>query len=283
MIDLHCHTNVSDNSLSIPEVIQEARAKGITHLAITDHDTTLGLQQAMEIGSRAGVEIIPGIEISAFDYERKVRAHILGYFVQPGHPALKELCEPLAAARHAVSRRMVNILHDHGYLISWEQVSQLAGLTGVFKQHIMHALMKAGYCDGIYGSLYEKLFAGGGSCKKQGLAHIPLTYADAVAAIKAIRAAGGVPVLAHPGLCNNFTAIPGWVEAGLAGIEAVHPKHDETATQLAWLLARNFNLVVTGGSDYHGFYGDTGCGLGIESLTVESIRLLQQRKETISL
>lgn len=108
IIDLHCHTKISDNPFTIEDVIMQAKQKGVTHLAITDHDTTAGLERALEVGKTLGIEIIPGIEISAYDYIRGTRAHILGFYVTPGHEAIERLCQPLMEKRHAASFEMVS-------------------------------------------------------------------------------------------------------------------------------------------------------------------------------
>lgn len=257
MIDLHCHTNMSDNSLSIRQVLDLARVHGVTHLSITDHDTTRGLNEAARLGKQMGIEIIPGIEISAYDYKRKVRAHILGYYIEPGHPALEKICQPLVEARQNASREMVERIQDAGYDINWEKVQSYSPEgTGVFKQHIMHALMHNGYCDGIYGNLYSTLFSRGEKGGEKGVAYVPMEYIDAKEAIKAIRDAGGVPVLAHPGQFNNYAAIPEWIAVGLEGIEIYNPSHDIRDEWRSQLLADEYDLIITGGSDFHGLYGD---------------------------
>jgi predicted metal-dependent phosphoesterase TrpH len=255
MIDLHCHSIYSDGSHSLVELIRLAKTVGVTHLAITDHDTTLGWEEASRLGAASGIVMIPGIEISAYDYARKRRAHILGYFITSGHPALNTICDPLVVQRHNNSHRMVEKLREIGFKISWELVQTYAGKTGVYKQHIMHALMDLGYCVKINGPLYKFLFARAEGDAQAGFAYLPMKYADAVAAIQAIRAAGGVPVLAHPGDYDNFEAVPEWVESGLAGIETYHPNHDRKAVEQAEELAVRFNLAITAGSDFHGFYG----------------------------
>ncbi|KZM56044.1 PHP domain-containing protein [Aeribacillus pallidus] len=261
MIDLHCHSNISDGSMSLFELISLAKEKGITHLAITDHDTTKGLKEAKYIGEQLGVTIIPGIEISAYDYKRQRRAHILGFFVEPHHEAIENLCSPLLKMRHLASYEMTKRIMKAGFNISWEEVEQLAkDGTGAYKQHIMHALINKGYADKIYGDLYDKLFSKGGEGKPQGLAHIPIQYVDVEDAIVAIREAGGLPVLAHPKQFNNFDAIPEWVEIGLEGIEAVHPLHGPKDEELVKYYADQFELIETGGSDFHGFYGNFELG-----------------------
>lgn len=282
MIDLHCHTRISDSSCTIEEVIALAKQNGVSHLAITDHDTTMGLERALQIGRMKGVEIIPGIEISAFDHKRNRRAHILGLFVEPGHEAIEQLCRPLREERHAASYMMVQKIIEAGYQITWEDAERFAeGGTGVFKQHIMHALIEKQYTRKIYGELYRTLFSRGSETEPPGLAYVPLHYVDAEEAIRTIRAAGGVPVLAHPGQFNNFPAIEGWAAAGLEGLEVSHPLHDKSDEIKAKAIAERCRLVQTGGSDYHGFYGDTGAVIGSKSTEPESFEKLLERREKV--
>ena len=279
MIDLHVHTKISDNSLSADEVIRLAKVKGITHLAITDHDTTKGLKEAITLGQEIGVIIVPGIEISAYDYQRKKKAHILGLFIEPGHPALDLLCKSLVQSRNQASAEMVKRIIVAGYDISWEEVRKYEGGTGVYKQHIMHALLDKGYCESIYCDLYKKLFQKGSTSESEGIAYIPLDYIDARVAIPAIRAAGGIAVLAHPGQLSNFDAIDEWVELGLEGIEVFHPSHNEDDRQMSLRYAQKHNLITTGGSDFHGFYGDKPVEMGCLNLDEACIFQLLARKK----
>jgi predicted metal-dependent phosphoesterase TrpH len=282
MIDLHCHTNISDNSLSIEEVIILAKAKGVKHLAITDHDTTKGLFQANQIGKSLGVEIIPGIEISAYDFQRNRRAHILGLFITPEHPAIKQLCDPLVAKRHEASWQMVSLIQKAGYEITWEEVLALCEEgTGVYKQHIMHVLLNKGYTDRIYGDLYKKLFKRADSTGEKGLAFVPIDYIDVLDAIQVIRKAGGVPILAHPGQFNNFSAVNEWVHAGLEGIEVLHPLHDKEDEMKARALAEKWDLIQTGGSDFHGFYGEKPNEIGSKNIGYEHFNQLIERKKVL--
>lgn len=284
-VDLHCHTKVSDNSLTTEEVIRLARQNGVTHLAITNHDSTAGLREAIQLGKQHGIEIIPGIEISAYDFKRGRRAHILGYCMDPEHPAIEELCAPLRAARHEASRLMVSRIREAGYEIDWEHVQSYAqGGTGVYKQHIMHALIDRGYTDAIYSPLYKKLFArgsGGNDGEKPGVAYIPLTYVDAFKAIRTIVASGGLPVLAHPGQLDNFEAVPEWAEAGLQGIEVKHPSHSAPDETRARSLAHQYGLIMTGGSDFHGFYGNPSNHPGSQSMGMECVETLIERQRLL--
>jgi predicted metal-dependent phosphoesterase TrpH len=280
--DLHCHTKISDNSLHIEDVILLAKQNGVTHLAITDHDTTAGLEEAMHIGKNLGVEIIPGIEISGYDYKRNSRAHILGLYVTAGHEAIDKLCRPLIEKRHRACYDMVQKIIAAGYDISWEEVQRFAeGGTGVYKQHIMYALLEKGYTDRIYGDLYKTLFSRGTQSQEPGVAYVPIQYIDAFEAIAAIKKASGIPVLAHPGQFNNFDAVKEWTNAGLEGIEVKHPLHNEQDEEKASELARQYNLVQTGGSDFHGFYGDHDASIGSKSMGVECVEALQKRKKKV--
>ncbi|KLU66631.1 hypothetical protein DEAC_c12970 [Desulfosporosinus acididurans] len=274
MIDLHVHTKISDNSLSIDEVIRQAKEKGITHLAITDHDTTKGLNDALCLGADLGVTIVPGIEISAYDYERNKRAHILGLYIEPGHSSLDRLCTPLIESRKQASYDMFLKILAAGYEITWEDVLKYAGGTGVYKQHLMHALLDKGYCEAIYDDLYKKLFHRGSSTHPQGEAFVPLEYVDVREAIQAVREAGGIPILAHPGQLDNFDAIDEWAEEGLGGIEVFHPSHNDTDRRQSLHYAQKHNLVITGGSDFHGFYSEKPVELGCPELGPECIKEL---------
>ncbi|TCN21218.1 PHP domain-containing protein [Mesobacillus foraminis] len=278
-IELHCHTNISDCPLSIDQVMELAVEQKIGHLAITNHDTTKGLREAVGKGIEYGIEVIPGIEISAFDFDRGRRVHILGYFVEPGHEAIETLCEPIVEKRHRASEEMVHHLNKSGYSITWERCLELAkGGTGVYKQHIMHALIESQYTDSIYGPLYKTLFNRGQNGEKPGIAFIPMEYVDAKDAVNAVCQAGGVPVLAHPGQYGNFEMVPALVETGLQGIEVWHPLHDEKHEEEARRLAIKHGLIMTGGSDFHGEYGEQPVQLGSKCPGIETLAALHARK-----
>lgn len=282
-VELHCHTNISDCPLSIEEVLSLAFAQEVTYLAVTNHDTTKGLKEAIEWGKRIGVEVIPGIEVSGFDFERNRRVHILGYFVEPGHQAIEAVCQPLIEQRHQASKEMVERLNAAGYQISWERCLKIAdGGTGVYKQHIMQALIEANYTDSIYGSLYKKIFNRGENGEQPGIAFMPMKYIDAKMAVKIILEAGGVPVLAHPGQYGNFEMVPELVEAGLQGIEVWHPLHNKQHEEQAKRVANEFNLVKTGGSDFHGAYGEKLVLLGSKSPGVETVQELKLRQKSLN-
>ncbi|MFM9278323.1 PHP domain-containing protein [Paenibacillus jiagnxiensis] len=281
-VELHCHTRLSDGSFTFAEVMELAAAESVTHLAITNHDTTAGLQEMAAQGRERGIEIIPGIEISAYDFDRGRRVHILGYEIETGDSGIAELCNPLIERRHEGCRRAVKVLEQHGYDISWEQVLAYAeGGTGVYKQHIMHALIDAGYTDSIYGDLYKTLFSRGKNGEAPGLAYMPMEYVGAEQAVRAILQAGGIPVLAHPGQYDSFDILPELVACGLQGIEVLHPLHEPKDEQRAKELARKYDLIMTGGSDFHGFYGEKQVRLGSKSPGLETVQVIRERKRRL--
>jgi len=282
MIDLHVHTKNSDSSLTVEEIFIMSIFRGITHISITDHDTMQGLSEAIALGDRYGVKVIPGIEISAYDFIRDKRAHILGYYTKPQHPALDRICSDLVERRCRASHAMVQRLTDAGYDIVWDEVEKYArGGTGVYKQHIMHALLDKGYCDRIYSKLYYRLFKRGNSVDTPGLAFVPMQYVDAVDAIDAVKQAGGVAVLAHPGQFDNYDAIDEWVANGLDGIEAYHHSHGPEEIKKSLDYADRYDLVATGGSDFHGFYGEYAVELGCPEISTECIDKLEKRAQNI--
>ncbi|MCX7843216.1 MAG: PHP domain-containing protein [Clostridia bacterium] len=289
MNDLHCHTKISDCSMTIRDVIQLAKNVGVKYLGITDHDTTSGLKEAVILGAEAGVNIIPGIEISAFDYKRNKKAHILGFYIEAGHPAIENICRTMVQRRSIASQNMVNRIIDAGYKITWKQVESYAeGGTGVYKQHIMHALLDMGYCTQIYCDLYKRLFSRSYDSGIPGIAYTPIEYIDVIQAIKAVKAAGGVAVLAHPGQYGNFDAVGEWVSEGLDGIEAYHPSHNAENEDRCLEIAEKYNLVLTGGSDFHGAYGEKpvkpGCRkLGMQHIEELKDRSIKSRREMLKL
>ncbi|WP_339317121.1 PHP domain-containing protein [Paenibacillus sp. FSL R10-2734] len=278
-VELHCHTRMSDGSLHFAELLELAVQEQIGHLAVTNHDTTQGIAEMDEMCRERGIEFIPGIEISGYDAERQRRIHILGYFIEQDHEAIDALCSPLLLRRHEGCRLATERLIEAGYNIRWEDVQNYAaGGTGVYKQHIMHALIDQGYTDRIYGDLYKKLFSRGQRGEQPGIAYIPTEYVDARDAVRTIIQAGGVPVLAHPGQYQSFEAVDELVEAGLQGIEVWHPLHGEEDERQARELALNYNLIMTGGTDFHGFYGESPVTLGSKSPDAVVVGALKERK-----
>lgn len=244
--DLHVHTNISDSSLSLEETLLLAKARGLTHIAITNHDTVCGLQEAIELGQKLGIVVIPGIEISAYDFKRNVKAHILGYHFDLAAPNIKALVEQTNQLRDQNTKWQLQQLINAGYDITLEEVYEKAKYsTAFYKQHLFDVLTGKGYKREDLKHLFKK----GGICDRV------ITYVDACAAVQAIKADGGVAVIAHPGQSKAYEIIPDLVAAGLDGVEKYHPDHCEDDYILIDDLSGRYHLMVTTGSDFHSTYG----------------------------
>ncbi len=248
--DLHSHTTISDGSSTFAQLMGEARVRGLSHLAVTNHDTTVGLGSIAQQAAARGFSVVCGVEVSAWDPAAKRRVHILGLGLGEESPAVRDLCATTLARRSANTAWQMRQLLDAGFAVDVEYAASLAAQsTGFYKQHLMAALTDAEFCSAEYQVLYRTLFKNGGIAQRD------IQYVDMREAVDAIVADGGLAVLAHPGQFDNYEAIPALVDAGLSGIEKYHPDHDCRDTQLCEELAARYNLFCTGGSDYHGRFG----------------------------
>lgn len=247
-IDLHAHSNASDGTDTPAELVENAVAAGLDVIAITDHDTTRGWDAAAEAATRFGIALVRGIEISCKEGGRSV--HLLGYLPRPEHPELVAELDRARDSRDGRARRIVDRLAAD-VPITWEGVaSQVAGDATIGRPHIADALVAAGVVPDRSAAFNTYLHDG--SPYYEG--HYAMTPERAV---QLVRAAGGVPVLAHPfggrrGIPLEERRIAELAEAGLFGIEAHHVEHGPAQQERALAIARDLDLVVTGSSDYHG-------------------------------
>ncbi len=249
--DLHMHSRYSDGSESLESLMEMAVRRGLTHVSVTDHDSTRSQLAAAEEAHRHGLGYITGIEISAKDPVSKRKVHILGYGFPLPSPRLESSVHTILKQRDSMTRRQVQILRDLGYPLSISEVEDEAGnLTVLYKQHIMAVLARKGIADGLRGDFYQKTFKNGGPCD------LEITYIDATLAIQAIREAGGFPVLAHPGQGEVQDLLPFLKLSGLAGVELEHPDNPPGLKAELREWATQLKIILTGGSDYHGFYGN---------------------------
>ena len=247
--DLHIHTDISDGSLTTEEVIKQAKENGLTHIAITNHDTVKGLKEAMQLGKKYDIVVIPGIEISAYDYKRNRKVHLLGYVIDLEGKNITKLCENILKDRNEMTLKQVQIIKSLGYDINENEVKAYSKNSGIsYKQHIMQVLIDKGYVKEIYDPLYKELF------KKNGPCNMEIKYIDVFDAIDAIIKDNGLPVIAHPGQMNSYELIGELVDKGLFGLEKYHVSHSIDDYEKVDELARLYNLMVTGGSDFHGSY-----------------------------
>ena len=225
--------------------------KGLAWLAITDHDTVAGLEEAGERAGRVGIGFVPGVELSV-DF-RDQDFHILAYWIAPADPELTRLLEQASRSRVERARRILTLLHPLGLTLRMEEVERQALLSrSLGRAHIARALVESGQV-GTFAEAFDRYLG----CRAP--AYVPKETVDPVRALTILRGAGGVPVLAHPGIYRLEGALEVLLQGGLAGIETEHPTH--TAEQAANLrrLATRHGLVATGGSDFHG--GDSAQSL----------------------
>lgn len=241
-IDLHLHSTASDGTLSPTELVYAALDKGLEVIALTDHDTTEGVGEAIGAAHGTSLEVIPGVEIST-DVPGTNELHILGYHIDPQHA---ELTAPLSALRHARverAQRTLACLAQAGCPLEWEHLVELSQGDVIGRPHIAQALVDAGHVDTVR-SAFRLYLARGRP------AYVERYKLTPKQALETIRRAGGVPVLAHPS--RVLEQIPALVRAGLEGLEAYYPTYPEPEQLFLVKLARKHNLIVTGGSDFHG-------------------------------
>ena len=257
-VDLHSHSTFSDGALEPTALVALAAKRGVTHLALTDHDTTAGLEEAHAAGARYGVEIIDGVEISAWSTRE---LHVLGYFVDRHEPVLKARLEAQTTARvervHTIGARLAAL----GKPIDVDAV--LASADGnVGRPHIARALLSAGWVKTMNEAFQR--FLGDGQA-----AYVPAGRLPVTEAIELIHGAGGLAVLAHPGVGGVDAQIEGFAAAGLDGIECHHPAHDAAKAHHYCVMARLFGLIETGGSDFHA--SDHSAGPGSHGIALSAL------------
>ncbi len=254
--DLHCHTKLSDGSMGIEDIITLAEKCGISTISITDHDCMAGNIRAKIIGERRGINIIPGVEISATDDVTGEELGILCYLCD-SPDRLEGLCHRnLLARKKAAQFMMLKVAQK--YPITPNLVLNCAqGSTNVYVVHIMAALLESGMTTEICGELYNQLF---GDADKSFL--IKPKFENGKAVIDAIHEAGGIAVLAHPGKCTDKSVVDRLINEGLDGIEVWCPENSEDDVDYFSKLANKNKLLTTGGSNFHGRFNKTAVTIG---------------------
>jgi hypothetical protein len=255
-IDLHVHSNASDGTDDPALVMRRAAAAGLDVVALTDHDTQAGVGEA-SAALPDGLALVPGMELSCQLGERSV--HLLGYLFDPADPALGAETARARDDRVYRARAMTARLAELGTGVTWEQVSAIAGDAVVGRPHLARALVAAGAIESTADAFTERWIGDGGR------AFVGRYAPELTRAVGLIRAAGGVPVLAHPrspGYEVPYAVIEELAGAGLGGIEVFHFDHDEAERVRLAGLAASLDLIMTGGSDDHGAYSPGAAGAG---------------------
>lgn len=266
--DLHVHTVFSDGKLTPRQVIEEANRKGIAAVGITDHDTMRGIPQALKAGRELKVEVVPGVELSTDCDGEEI--HILGYYCQADHNILKNTLTHIRMDRYNRIKKMMDRLNEMGIKLVLEDVlAMTAKGESLGRPHVAAALCKQGYCKTPREAFQRFL-------EKGKPAFVKRLKIYATVAIQLIRKAGGVAVLAHPGLYKKDNLIPKLIPYGLKGLEAFHPNHNLTDCRRYCRIAQKYNLLITGGSDYHGQDPDSGSSLATFGVDYHCLQILKQ-------
>ena len=274
MIDLHTHTTASDGRCAPAELVERARAAGVTVLSVTDHDTVAACAATQTACGGAGIAFVPGIEITAV--REQVDVHVLGYFIDPKAAALLRFLAEQRQRRFDRIARMIQRLAELGIPLDRDAVLGLAlenPGTSIGRPWIARALVAGGYVANTNDAFSQWLSRGRPAFVARGGA----TPAEVVSHI---HAAGGIASMAHPALVRRDEWIAGFASAGLDAIEAYHTNHDEAATGHYRALAANLGLAVTGGSDYHADHSHGSPHPGSVSLAREDYeRLVAVRRK----
>ena len=249
VIDLHAHTTFSDGTFTPEELVRLARERGLTTLAVTDHDSTEGLPRTFAAAEAGGMEIVPGVEFSTVRDKHGI--HVLAYWMRLDDEDFQAELGRLRDDRFRRGERMVAKLRELGYPITFQRVREIAEGGNIVRPHIAQVLVEAGVVATIENAFTPDLIGEGGR------AYVEKHALDPLDALRLIKAAGGLVVVAHPGLFRERLGVPDDVieelaDAGLDGIEAGHPDHPPEAEARYREMARRLDLVVTGSSDCHG-------------------------------
>lgn len=269
-VDLHVHSTASDGEHTPAQLVEMALERGLSVLAITDHDSTEGVDAALAAARGTTLEVIPGVEIGTDIPHQEV--HLLGYYIDHHHPHLLRELRDLRRSRIRRAKGMIAKLANLGMPIAWERVAELAGDGSVGRPHIAQAMMERGYIDSM-NEAFAKYIG------RNGPAYVERHKLTPQEATRLIIAVGGLPVLAHPS--GVIDLLPGLIEVGLIGLEAYYDGYTEKEIGDLLDLARKYDLIVTGGSDFHSPSGPTPTDLGgvwVPMESVERLKRLQRRQ-----
>lgn len=274
LCDLHTHTTASDGMQSPAENVRLAKQKGLAALAITDHDTVAGVPEALEAGRQYGITVVPGIEISTRMKGKDI--HVLGYYIDYEEPVFLERLEGLRRTRDERNGLIIARLNELGIPITMEEVRNRLGRAlepdeTLGRPHIADVLVAKGFAADLRDA-FDRYLAEGAA------AYVSVPRLSPGEACRWIREAGGVPVLAHPGLYGDDELVRSIIEQDKpAGLEVSHSDHDAAAEAKYRTMAESYGLIPTGGSDFHGvrqgvvFHGE----LGGRTVGIKTLDLLQ--------
>ena len=281
LIDLHAHSTASDGTLTPSELALYAKSKGLSAIALTDHDTIDGIEECQQKGLEVGVMVIPGIEFSADFYGKEL--HILGYYLDPHHPHLKKKLKELIESRQTRNQEMLDQLAALGFPLTYESLYEdCDDSTIITRAHIANAMLKKGYITDRKEAFSN--YIGDGKP-----AYVPKKHFTTKDCIDLIHKAGGLAVLAHPMLYGYdqkdvTNLIRGLNSEGLDGVECLYSTHSKEETNHLLQVCLNLDLFPTGGSDFHGNNKpllDLGSGYGNLNIPFEILENMRKRRSPL--
>ncbi len=273
VIDLHSHSTCSDGSFAPARLVEEAVSRGVTTLALTDHDTVAGLDEAESAAKRCGLEFMPGVELTVTCAESEV--HVLGLGIDRLNLALATLCGEIQVRRRRRFFDMVDKLRGAGVPLKTEEVKEGVALA---RPYLARMLVEQGYAQGHQDAFQKYL-------RKGGVAYVGHRRTPIDRAIEAIHSAGGVAIVAHPALYRNGDEVVNEaVELGADGIECYHSDHSHDVQNHYLSRARKQKLLVSGGADFHGpdharshMFGKRSCSLDEYERLIDALAARSQK------
>lgn len=265
-VDLHIHTIFSDGIGTVDEVLEEASVKHLKAISITDHDCTDAYPDAIERGNKLGIEVVPGVELSSEIEGNDI--HILGYYINPDNSPFSNKLKEMKDARYRRAQKMVENLNKQGIDLRFDTVLSIAGQGAIGRPHIAAAMMKE---ELVYSfrEAFDKYIGYGLPAYVEKLKMQPKEVFDL------IKNAGGIPVLAHPGVTQVDERIPEFIKDGLQGIEAYHTEHPSSVERYYLKIARKNHLAFTGGSDFHN-HNHNKSEIGFPHIPYSSVESLKE-------
>lgn len=274
--DLHIHTTCSDGHLSPEEVIKLAEMKNLAAVSITDHDTFEGYKIAKPIADKAGIELIPGVEVTTLFNGKE--AHILAYYFETDTNYFGDFLNSQKSSRQTRIKGIVKTLNSKRIDVSYDEVWAEADGGNLGRPHIAKILIEKGYVSNFNEAFQLYL-------SNEKLGDIKNSYPDSEKAIQMIKNVGGAAILAHPGKLYSEKEIDEFIELGIDGLECIHPSHNYRKQAFYTRLCDQKSLLKTGGSDYHGGIESGHSNVGIVAIAKKNIesmkRMTDQRKQTI--
>lgn len=259
--DLHIHTTNSDGSMDVKDVIYYAKKRGLKYIAITDHDTMQGVPEALELGKKFGIQVLPALETTAIDTKRGRSVHILGYL--PKYPdLLKSLIAKTLNNRTTQKLGMIKKIQELYPLVELQHIERYSKKSqAIYESHIMQTMCDLGYTGTVIGNLLEELISKNGSC------YVPSIYPSVDEVVDTMNKAKAIIVIAHPEQFDSFELAEELAQLHkIHGLELDHPRNGKLGRERIRNLGKKYELILTGGSDFHGQYqktpnviGSNGC------------------------